>query len=326
MNTTLEIVCRTAHRVFVGLPLCRDREYLSLTMGFAIDISRAAGVIRLFPSSLKGIAGRPFANLPVALKRMIGHLRPLFEERQQAIKQFGRNYPGKAEDLLSWFIDDVDGDSDEDKLKHVAFHMLILNFGSVYTMTTSFTQVLYHLAAHPECLEPLRKEIEMTIAQNRWTIPALSQMRKLDSFLKESQRITGLSAASTYRQVLKPFTFSDGISVSPGTTIAIAAHYTHLDNAIYAEANTFKPFRFADSDNGYFVTPSDDYLPFGVGRHLCPGRFFTAVVMKTMMCHLILDYDIMLDNRGKQPSNSWFIMDNIPDVAANVLLRKRSQG
>lgn len=56
----------------------------------------------------------------------------------------------------------------------------------------------------------------------------------------------------------------------PGTTIAIAAYYTHLDDSIYPDAKTFKPFRFSDmeGDSGHWVAPSANYLPFGVGRHL----------------------------------------------------------
>ena len=66
-------------------------------------------------------------------------------------------------------------------------------------------------------------------------------------------------------------------------------------------------------DNLSFSTPSTEYLPFGVGRHLwsvlfilgvrndrlrvaivvhSPGRIFTGVVMKVVMCHLILNYDV----------------------------------
>jgi len=53
---------------------------------------------------------------------------------------------------------------------------------------------LYHLAAHPDCIEPLREEIESVVSQEGWTKSALGQMKKLDSFFKESQRLTGLAA------------------------------------------------------------------------------------------------------------------------------------
>ena len=39
------------------------------------------------------------------------------------------------QDLLTWFMEEVDGGSDEEKLKHIAFHFLGVNFGAVYTTT-----------------------------------------------------------------------------------------------------------------------------------------------------------------------------------------------
>jgi hypothetical protein len=148
--------------------------------------------------------------------------------------------------------------------------------------------------------------------------------------------------ASTYRRVLKPFTFSDGMHFTPSVVIAVAAHSMHLDNAIYPNAATFDGFRFSNTPGGdkdFFVTPSVNYLPFGVGRHVwlvyflsfrrclmllpSPGRFFTVIVMKVMMSHLILNYDLKLRKEVQSPSNSWFIMDNVPDGTVRVMLRKR---
>jgi len=282
-------------------------------------------VIRFFPPSLQRIVGSPFANVTLSMKRVIVFIRPLVEERRRNIQLYGRNYPGKPEDLLTWFMDEVDGDTDEKKLEHIAFHLLMLNFGSVYTTTTSFTQALFHLAAHAEYIEPLREEMEAVLLEEGWTKQAMGKMNKLDSFLKESQRLSGLSAATAYRRVLKPFTFSDGTCVPSGTRIAIAAHSTHLDEAIYPEARTFQGFRFATMDKGkssQMVTASQNYLPFGVGRHMCPGRVFTVVVMKVMMTHVLMNYDIQL-REGEPLEESWFVTENLANGSAGVLFKKR---
>ena len=62
----------------------------------------------------------------------------------------------------------------------------------------SFTQAIYHLASRPEYIQPLREEIENVVGQEGWTKSAMGNLRKLDSFLKESQRLTGLSAGACY--------------------------------------------------------------------------------------------------------------------------------
>ena len=56
----------------------------------------------------------------------------------------------------------------------------------------SFTHALFHLAAEPHYAEPLREEVERVIKEDGWTKVAMTKMWKLDSFLKESQRINGI--------------------------------------------------------------------------------------------------------------------------------------
>jgi cytochrome P450 len=51
------------------------------------------------------------------------------------------------------------------------------------------TQPLLDLAANPEYLEPLREEVDEVTKREGWTKSALDQMHKLDSFVKESQRL-----------------------------------------------------------------------------------------------------------------------------------------
>jgi hypothetical protein len=53
----------------------------------------------------------------------------------------------------------------------------------------AFTDVLYDLAAHPEYVAPMREELEAIIEAEGWTKASIGQMRKVDSFVKESQRI-----------------------------------------------------------------------------------------------------------------------------------------
>jgi len=43
----------------------------------------------------------------------------------------------------------------------------------------------------PECIQPLREEVESIVKEQGWTKASIFNMRKLDSFLRESQRISG---------------------------------------------------------------------------------------------------------------------------------------
>lgn len=51
------------------------------------------------------------------------------------------------------------------------------------------THALFDLASNPEYLKPLREEVETVTKREGWTKAALDKMHKVDSFVKESQRL-----------------------------------------------------------------------------------------------------------------------------------------
>jgi hypothetical protein len=55
---------------------------------------------------------------------------------------------------------------------------------------------LYRLLDNPEYIEPLRQEVEAVVAEEGWTKAAIDKMYKLDSFLREAQRMEGLGLGS----------------------------------------------------------------------------------------------------------------------------------
>jgi len=156
---------------------------------------------------------------------------------------------------------------------------------------------LYRLLAHPEYIEPLREEVEAVVAEEGWTKAAMDKMHKIDSFVRETQRLGGLTIGSfpsvqlwiyellmpvlfypvvMTRLVLRPFTFSNGVTIPAGTHIAVPASATHTDERIYENPNEFDGFRFAKlrESEGYAVrgrhqviSTSADNLSFGLGRH-----------------------------------------------------------
>ena len=54
-------------------------------------------------------------------------------------------------------------------------------------------QVLYRLLANPEYIGPLREEVDAVITEEGWTKAGMDKMHKVDSFLRESQRVDGFS-------------------------------------------------------------------------------------------------------------------------------------
>ena len=77
------------------------------------------------------------------------------------------------------------------------------------------------------------------------------------------------------RLALRPFTFSNGVTVPAGTLVAAPSSAIHTDGEIYPNPETFNGFRFAKlrEDDGapavgqQATSTSAEYLPFGYGRH-----------------------------------------------------------
>ena len=61
----------------------------------------------------------------------------------------------------------------------------------------TFVQVLYRLLANPEYIEPLREEVDAVTKEEGWTKAGIDKMHKIDSFLRETQRLDGLILCSS---------------------------------------------------------------------------------------------------------------------------------
>jgi hypothetical protein len=48
-DTMMQIVCRTSNRLFVGLPLCRDPDFIKLNVDYAMDVIIAGQMINMLP-------------------------------------------------------------------------------------------------------------------------------------------------------------------------------------------------------------------------------------------------------------------------------------
>ena len=77
------------------------------------------------------------------------------------------------------------------------------------------------------------------------------------------------------RLALRPFTFSNGVTVPAGTLMAVPAGLIHKDGEIYPNPDEFDGFRFAklrerDGDavaRHQAHSTSVDHVTFGYGRH-----------------------------------------------------------
>jgi cytochrome P450 len=122
--------------------------------------------------------------------------------------------------------------------------------------------------------------------------------------------------------------------------MSILSYPVHNDAEIYEHPEKFYPFRFSQMRTGSpaegngskdmnptlsFVSTSPTYLPFGHGKHACPGRFLVDFEMKMILHHLLNHFDIELlpEHNGVRPESQWVTEAVMPPVGVKLHFKKR---
>ncbi|KIK51006.1 hypothetical protein GYMLUDRAFT_50857 [Collybiopsis luxurians FD-317 M1] len=328
-DALMPLVARTSNRFFSGLPLCRNPDYLDLNIRYTIQVILAAYFIGIFPTFMRPLVGKLVTPLPAAVRRAKRHLVPIIQERLADEERYGGGWEERPNDLLTWLLSEATTDSRR-TIDDLVLRFLMINFGAIHTTDLTVSAAVSSLAFHSEYIDELRDEIETVVSEHGWTKASMGQMRKLDSFLKESQRCYLNFAYGLERKVLKDFTFSNGVTVPAGVTVAVPVWAIHHDNDYFPDADKFDGFRFSrmreDPDQSIkhqMVTPTTDYLLFGTGRHACPGRFLAVNEVKAIIAHLLLTYDFKLEIEGVMPPVKWFGSGGMQDDKTRLWFRRR---
>ncbi|KAF9229083.1 cytochrome P450 [Gyrodon lividus] len=327
-SAVMKATCRTSNRIFVGNSICQSPDFADVQSKFAMQVVLRASLVNFFPKLMHPIIGRILTNTPSSLRRCEDLLKSIVDERLKNMKKSGDNSPDLPDDMITWLIQ-VSKPEDRN-LRSICLRILVLNFASLHTTAQSFTHALLNLASHPEYLEPLREEVREVTEQHGWTKNSMSTLIKMESFLRESQRISGTSLLPIIRKAMDDITFSDGTIIPTGTHLAVAAVPMHLDDQFYPNASEFDPFRFSamrekggEPQEKYKLAATNlNYLVFGHGKHACPGRFFVSTMMTAMMAHLVLNYDMKL-KEGIRPPDKWFQMNCLPNRTVEIMFRRR---
>ena len=131
------------------------------------------------------------------------------------------------------------------------------------------------------------------------------------------------------RYAEQSITLSDGIVIPKGVQIVV--HSQNMwDEEHYSDPLEFQSHRFLERRKNpgqetasQLSTATINHMGFGFGRHGCPGRSYAAAMMKIMLCHILLKYDLKL--KGGRPEIARVGVLLMANHRAEVEVRRREE-
>ena len=192
----LRLYARISARFIVGLPLCRNEEWLRVSTVVGENVFTTVIVLRMLPPVLRPLLPLVLRCLPTwyrlreNLSTATKLIAPVLEHHEE--KKSGETVDSgeDASSLLLWMRDNALNELEKDPM-NLAYRQIFLGLGSIHTTASATSHAIHDLCSHPELLEPLREEVEqILIADGGWEKATLMKMWKLDSFMSESQRLS----------------------------------------------------------------------------------------------------------------------------------------
>jgi hypothetical protein len=188
----LDLARRLVHRgvatQFVT-ELAEDDEYLDTAVKYSENGFKHNFLLRVFPDRVKPLVAKLLPTsygVNAALKKAKKMIVPLIRERRRREEE-DPSY-SKPEDFLQFLTDGgVEiNDSDETTVQR----LMVTYLGSGPSTIIAVAQGLFDLCVHPEYIEPLREEALRVLRKDGYTKQALYEMKEMDFFMRESQRLS----------------------------------------------------------------------------------------------------------------------------------------
>ncbi|KAI1345530.1 cytochrome P450 [Xylaria sp. FL0043] len=325
----------------VGSPYSSDPEWLHIAVEYTENLFRTVVVLRSIPVWMRPVVSRLLPSYWTGWS-ILRHGKKLLRPRIQEL--IDKNNTGtwqpendNPEDLnvLSWLSSMAKGrDRSADIIGHV---MIMVALATVHTTLLRMVNVLYDVVdAGSELQQELLDEIQ-TVTRRGWNYSGnpYDALEKLDSVLRESQRLSPPTTLGMKRLFRQAYTFQDGTHVSEGTYVAMPVFAIENDPSITAAPEKFDGLRAyrarrhagADSQSELlFSSPGPNFLNFGYGKTACPGRFFASVVVKMVIVKALTEYDFKFLPGSGRPKNILAHEFLFTWPWTNMLVRRKAKG
>lgn len=329
--TLLEVSSRVSSRVLVGYPICQNPEWIDISSNFTENIFESIVIMRLFPPWLYSTLGYLLPSVwrtKGYIKKAQQLLAPAFAKRLAEMDS-GKYKPASAQfDGFTWLAELAEGaDRDPTRLAH---YEILLALASIHTTLLREVNVLYDIMADPKYFDILTEEINEEVARG-WSKASYQNLAKLDSVLRESQRISPPQSIGLRRIMQQTHTLADGTVLPKGSYVCVASYAIENDPKQTNEPEKFdglRDFKKRETNPGtgkhLFTTAEPSVLGFGNGKTACPGRFFASLALKAVFVKMLSEYEFKYkDGRTEKPQNLLVHEFVFPNRSNEILVRKK---
>ncbi|KAF9950168.1 hypothetical protein BGZ72_008134 [Mortierella alpina] len=342
-----EMIASAMAMVFMGHEFANNRRVLDTFIDCTGDLGKvfASNYWQAYFNRIKYGMANP---LQKHVRVLVEAATPVIQERRrqeaEALEK-GVEYRPPL-DILQRLLDNFDKYGIAD-LEDVCGHMLFIVLLSVHTTTDTCTNMSYYLAAFPECIDALYQEqlevldqickereeqrqgklmtgemislkdfagTELDPKNDRdLSANAVKRMVKMDSFVRESMRFRAERTGIPHR-AKKDVVLSNGMTIHKGSMVAINMHSTHQNPDMQGKNPAdFRAWRFVGKGKAA-TKVATDFLPFGMGKHGCPGRFLAIQEIKTVGALMVSRYSKveMQDPSKKMKALRTRVGDRVP--------------
>ncbi|CAM6109449.1 unnamed protein product [Calypogeia fissa] len=210
------------------------------------------------------------------------YMKSILEQRKHQLD----NHCG----MLTSLLDDREKARDSDEMKDYHDYNMIDDmvgtwFGAFKTSATTMTWTLKFLVDNPDIFRRMQAEQQeilkgkdLSRAGPRLTWEDLKKMKYTVKVFQEVQRSLSLAYLIS-REAAQDIVY-DGVCIPKGWLVLPLVTYVHHDPNNYEDPDSFNPDRFKAASK------PNNYIPFGMGAHRCPGEEVAKMIF-LIYCHYL---------------------------------------
>lgn len=302
------VMCRTVfgdrHGAGAGVYRGRRnwfREVMAETQAIAAEFCAAD----FFPGWdwIDGISGHR-ARLEKNFEAVNGIYERVVEEHLRRGEEVDVGGDRREEDLVDVLLRSLGEDGDGgflNTMNHVKGIMGDMFFGGTDTTSATIIWTMTELMKNPKVMAKLKHELQVVVGnKSKVEETDLEQLQYLKLVIKETLRLHPPAPLLVPRETLEPCKI-EGYDIPAKTLVFINASAIARDPKTWKDPGEFCPERFdlfgVDSKGRDY-----NYVPFSIGRRICPGGDFGAVVMELALANLLHCFEWCLPD-GMMPQD-----------------------